>query len=244
MKIDIVTAFPELVSGPLNESMLKRARDRGLLDVSIYDLREFTTDKHHKVDDYPYGGGAGMVMKGEPFFRTMDAILAKNKGVAPRTIYMSPQGRKFNQEIANELSLCDHVVYLCGHYKGIDQRVVDSIVTDEISIGDYVLTGGELPALVVIDAVIRLVPGVLNDLESAETDSFQQDMLDCPYYTRPEELRGLRVPEVLMSGNHERIQAWRRNQSLSRTRTRRKDLLDRTKDLKKTGCVMEDNIDG
>ncbi len=245
MRIDLVTAFPDLVQGPLEESIIKRAQDKELVRIIVHDLREFTTDKHHKVDDYPYGGGAGMVMKPEPFFRSLEQISASVEDSRNlKIIYMSPQGELFNQKMANELAHDEHLIFLCGHYKGIDERVVEEFVTDEISIGDYVLSGGELPALVVIDSVVRLIPGAISDMDSAATDSFQQDLLDCPYYTRPEEYRGLQVPEVLLSGHHENIRKWRREQSLNRTTSRRRDLLSNHRNKKNGFDRTEDEYNG
>lgn len=225
MRIDIVTAFPELVRTPLQESILKQAREKGLVQIVIHDLREFTTDKHHQVDDYPYGGGSGMIMKPEPFFRAFDKIIREFPSEKRKVIFMSPQGKTFHQKMANGLVHWEHLIFLCGHYKGVDERVTEALVTDEISIGDYVLTGGELPALVVIDAVVRLIPDVINDYQSAATDTFQQDLLDHPHYTRPEDYRGYRVPDVLLSGHHQKIEEWRKQKSLERTLRKRKDLL-------------------
>ncbi len=228
MRIDLVTAFPELVTAPLGESILKRAQDKQIVNIVIHDLRLFTADKHHQVDDYPFGGGAGMVMKPEPFFSCVEKIIAEQPQVKQRkVIFLSPQGRLFTQKMANELASWEQLILLCGHYKGVDERVIQGLVDEEISIGDYVLTGGELPALILVDAVVRLLPGVLNDSESAATDSFQQEWLDCPYYTRPEEYRGMKVPSVLLSGHHANIEKWRRQQSIERTRKRRKDLYDK-----------------
>jgi len=226
MRIDIVTAFPELVKSPLQESILKRAQEKGLVTIVIHDLREFTTDRHHQVDDYPYGGGSGMIMKPEPFFRAFDRIVAEFPSEKRKVIFMSPQGKTFHQKMANELTEWEHLIFLCGHYKGVDERVIEALVTEEISIGDYVLTGGELPTLVVIDAVVRLIPDVISDFQSAATDSFQQDLLDYPHYTRPEEYKGYRVPEILLSGHHQKIDEWRKEQALEKTREKRKDLLD------------------
>lgn len=229
MLIDIVTALPAIVSGPLEQSILKRAAEKGLVDIRVHDLRAFATDKHRQVDDYPYGGGAGMVLKPEPIFRCIEKIredAAKSGSEMDEVVYLTPDGEVFDQGIATEFSLVDHLVLLAGHYKGVDQRVRDALVTREISIGDYVLSGGELPALIVVDAVVRLLPGVLGDAESALTDSFQDGLLDAPVYTRPASFRDMKVPEVLRSGDHERVAAWRESQRISQTRTRRPDLLE------------------
>lgn len=225
MKIHIITTFPKFFESPLDESMMKRARQREVVKIYVHDLRDFTTDKHRSVDDYPYGGGPGMIMKPEPFFACVEHIRAAHDLAAARVILLSPQGETFSQKKANDLAGEPALIFLCGHYKGIDERVHEYLATEELSIGDYVLTGGELPALVVIDAVVRLLPGVLGDLDSAVGDSFQTGMLDYPHYTRPEEFRGWRVPEVLMSGHHARIAQWRREQAEARTRARRADLL-------------------
>jgi tRNA (guanine37-N1)-methyltransferase len=225
MKIHIVTTFPKFFESPLDESMMKRARQREVVQIHVHDLRDFTTDKHRSVDDYPYGGGPGMIMKPEPFFACVEHIRAEHDLSGARVILLSPQGETFSQKKANELAQEPALIFLCGHYKGIDERVPQYLATEELSIGDYVLTGGELPALVVIDAVVRLLPGVLGDLDSAVGDSFQTGMLDYPHYTRPEEFRGWRVPEVLLSGHHARIAQWRREQAEARTRARRADLL-------------------
>ena len=222
MRVDIVTIFPEAFT-PLQVSMIGRARERGLLDVHIWDLRDFTTDRHRQVDDAPYGGGAGMVMKPEPFFAAVDAIRAE-AGEPAHIILTSPQGARLTHALAEEMAGKHHLVLLCGHYEGIDERVREGLATDEISIGDYVLTGGELPAMVIVDAVARFVPGVVGDAASVEADSFAEGLLDYPHYTRPPEFRGMTVPEVLLSGNHEAIRRWRRAQRLRRTRRRRPDL--------------------
>lgn len=227
MKIDIVTAFPNLVRSPLEESMIKRAQEKGLVNIRIHDLRDFTTDKHRQVDDYPYGGGSGMILKPEPIFRCVETLLSEDKGSKPKIILMTPQGVRFSQQMAWELSQHRHLIFICGHYKGVDERVRENLVTDEISIGDYILTGGELPALVVIDAVVRLIPGVLSNFESASTDSFEKGLLDYPHYTRPENFRGMKVPEVLLSGHHAEIEKWRKQKALEITKKRRKDLLDK-----------------
>ena len=225
MKIHIVTAFPQFFVSPLGESMMKRASQRGLAEFLIYDLRDFTTDKHRSVDDYPYGGGPGMIMKPEPFFAAVEHIRAAHQIPGARVILTSPTGARFSQQKANELAQETALIFLCGHYKGLDERVHQYLATEELSIGDYVLTCGELPALVMTDAIVRLLPGVLGDLDSATGDSFQTGWLDYPHYTRPEEFRGWRVPEILLSGHHAKIAQWRRAQAEARTRERRADLL-------------------
>ncbi|HEY8450167.1 MAG TPA: tRNA (guanosine(37)-N1)-methyltransferase TrmD [Bacillota bacterium] len=226
MRIDVLTIFPDFFASPLNQALAYHARERGLIDVRVHNLRDFTTDRHRTVDDYPFGGGPGMVMKPEPFFRAVEAIRAE--GSQPdRIILLTPQGRLFNQQLAWELSRERHLVLACGRYEGVDERVAAALATDEISIGDYVLSGGELPALVVIDAVMRLIPGVLGDAESARQDSFSDGLLEGPQYTRPRVYRGMSVPEILLSGNHEAIRRWRRQQALLRTLRRRPDLLAR-----------------
>jgi tRNA (guanine37-N1)-methyltransferase len=224
MRIDIVTGFPKLLAGPLNESILKRAQEKGHATIVVHDLRDHATDKHKTIDDAPYGGGAGMVLKPEPVFACVEGLQKERR--YDDIIYLSADGERFTQPVANELSLKRNLLLVCGHYKGIDERIREALVTRELSIGDYVLTGGELPALVLIDSVVRLIPGVLNDGESLLDDSFQNDLLGAPYYTRPAEFRGLKVPEVLLSGNHEEIAAWRVAQQQQRTRTRRKDLIE------------------
>ncbi|WP_457653903.1 tRNA (guanosine(37)-N1)-methyltransferase TrmD [Rhodocaloribacter sp.] len=229
MRIDIVTALPEIVAGPLEHSILRRARQKGLVDLRVHDLRRYATDKHRTLDDYPYGGGAGMVLKPEPIFACIEALKADagaEGGVIDEIVYLTPDGERFDQRIANELSMKQHVVLLAGHYKGVDQRVRDVLVTRELSIGDYVLSGGELPALVVVDALVRLIPGVLGDATSALSDSFQDGLLDAPAYTRPATFRGMTVPDVLRSGDHEKVAAWREAERLRKTRERRPDLLE------------------
>jgi tRNA (guanine37-N1)-methyltransferase len=229
VRIDVLTLFPEMFNGPLNESILKQAQEGGLLSVRLTDIRDFARDKHHTADDYQYGGGSGMVMKPEPIFEAVESVLADGAGEkAPAVILLSARGRLFNHELADELSRFERLVLICGRYKGVDERVT-TLVTHEISIGDYILTGGDLPAMIVIDAVARLIPGVLGDIESAETDSFFEGILGPPTYTRPEEYRRLRVPEALMSGNHARIRRWRREQALRVTLERRPDLLEKAK---------------
>ncbi len=224
IRIDVVTGFPEMVSGPLRESILKRAQERGLAEIVVHDLRDFTADRHRTIDDTPFGGGAGMILKPEPVFACIEKLTAERS--YDHVVYMSADGEQFDQRMANELSLDRNLILLCGHYKGIDERIRQTLVTREISIGDYVLTGGELPALVVIDAVARLIPGVIGDGESLLTDSFQGNMLDGPHYTRPAEFRGMKVPQVLLSGNHREIAEWRQEQRQRRTEDRRKDLLE------------------
>ena len=224
MTVDIVTIFPAMIEQPLAAGILGRAIERGTLDVKVRDLRDFTTDRHRVVDDVPYGGGPGMVLKPDPIFRALDAISAE-RGTPLTVIMTSPQGRRFTQAEAERLSRLAHIVLLCGRYEGFDERVRER-VTEELSIGDYVLTGGELPALVVLDAVARFVPGVVGDEQSVAQDSFSRGLLDHPQYTRPPEIDALRVPDVLMSGNHGEIRRWRKRAALSRTLERRPDLLD------------------
>lgn len=223
MRIDIVSGLPKILSSPLNNSILKRAKKSKKVQILTHDLRKFAYDKHKTIDDTPYGGGAGMILKPEPIFECIEALTRKRS--YDEIIYLTADGKTFNQSIANELSLKKNIILICGHYKGIDERVRESLVTREISIGDYVLTGGELAALIVVDAVVRLIPGVISDGESLLTDSFQDGLLDAPFYTRPPEYRGLKVPEVLLSGDHKKIAAWRSQQRLKRTKERRPDLL-------------------
>jgi len=224
MHIDIITCLPRLIESPMNDSILKRAQQKGLVEINIIDLREYATDKHKSVDDYAYGGGAGMVMMIEPIDRCIEALRGKRS--YDDIIYMSPDGEQFTQGIANQLSLKQNLILLCGHYKGVDERVREHLITREISIGDYVLSGGELAAAVVVDAVVRLIPGVLSDETSALSDSFQDNLIAPPVYTRPAEYKGWEVPEVLLSGHEKRIEEWRHQQSLERTRSRRPGLLD------------------
>jgi tRNA (guanine37-N1)-methyltransferase len=221
---DIVTIFPDLVRSALGEGVVKRAIDRGILTVGVRDLRDFTLDRHRVVDDVPYGGGPGMVLKVEPLFGAVEAI-RHERGEPGAVVLLSPQGRRFTQAEAVRLATLDHVVVLCGRYEGVDDRVRTHLATDELSIGDYVLTGGELPALVVMDAVARLVPGVVGDEESVEHESFSRGLLDFPQFTRPAEFRDLRVPDVLLSGHHAAIRRWRKRQALERTFDQRPDLL-------------------
>ncbi len=223
MKIDIISVVPDLLDSPFAHSILKRARDKGLLEVNVINLRDYTTYARAQVDDYAFGGGAGMVMMIEPLVNAIEALQEETK--YDETIFLTPDGETFNQKTANRLSLKNNLLMICGHYKGIDQRVRDHFITKEISIGDYVLSGGELGAAVLVDAIGRLIPGVLNDETSALSDSFQDNLLAPPVYTRPEEFRGWKVPEVLMSGNHKLIEEWRHEQSVKRTEERRPDLL-------------------
>lgn len=225
MQIDVITAFPKILQDPLNESILKQAKRRIELVIRLLDLRQFATDKHHIIDDTPYGGGPGMVLKPEPLFKALEQVFSEaDKRHNVRVIFPSPQGELFSQEIAHAFAGVDHLVFICGHYKGVDQRVIDKWVTDEISIGDFVLSGGEIPALLMIDGIVRLIPGAINDLESAMTDSFQDGLLDCPYYTRPENFAGMQVPDVLLSGNHQKIAQWRLEKRIERTRQQRPGL--------------------
>ena len=224
MKVDIVTIFPAMVEAVLAEGVVGRAKQRGLLDVVVHNLRDFTTDRHHVVDDVPFGGGPGMVMKPEPFFAALAAI-GERRGKPDAVVLLSPAGERLTQATARRLSGLTHLVVLCGRYEGIDERVREALATDEISIGDYVLTGGEVPALVVVDAVVRLVPGVVGDEQSVDADSFTRGLLDYPHYTRPAEFEGRRVPDVLMSGHHGEIRQWRRRAALTRTVERRPDLI-------------------
>ncbi len=228
MRIDIITVFPGIMEDPLNESILKQAQKRIDLEINLIDLRDYTTDKHRTVDDTPFGGGPGMILKPEPLFGACESVFSETGDrEESRVIFPSPQGKQFSQEEAENLGNSDHLVFICGHYKAVDQRVIDYWVTDEFSIGDFILSGGELAALVMIDAIVRLKPGVLGDIDSARTDSFQDNLLDCPYYTRPEEFRGMRVPEVLMSGHHQKIEEWRQKMKRERTRSRRPDLFEK-----------------
>lgn len=229
MNFEILTLFPEMVESGLHTSIIGRAMEQGILSVKAHNIRDYTKDKHRKTDDYTYGGGAGMLMQAQPVydcFLAVDKEIKKRGGRQARVIYVTPQGRLFNQSLAEELSREENLVFLCGHYEGVDERVLEEIVTDYVSIGDYVLTGGELPAMVMIDAVARLVDGVLNNEESAQTESFYNCLLEYPQYSRPEEWRGKRVPEVLLSGNHQKIENWRLEQSIKRTKERRPDLYE------------------
>lgn len=224
MLIDIITIFPEIFPDILHHSILKRAQEKGLVKIVVHDLRDFTEDKHHKVDDVPYGGGPGMVFKPEPLYRAISS--ASHNDQAVKRIYLTPQGKLFSHKMAKNLAEEQHLVLVCGHYEGIDQRICDLVIDEEISIGDYVLTGGELSALIVVDAVVRLIPGVLGCPESLQCESFTEHLLDHPHYTRPAVFRDREVPEVLLSGHHENIRKWRRKQSLVRTLQRRPDQME------------------
>ena len=225
MRIDILTLFPEMMEAVLSESIIGRARKSGKVTINCVNIRDFTRDKHRRVDDYPYGGGRGMLMQAEPIYEAYKSVCAE--GETPPLIYMSPQGQTLTQETAHDLSGLSHIVVLCGHYEGVDERALMLTHAREISIGDYVLTGGELPALVLCDAVCRLLPGVLKDDESFLKESHQGGLLEYPQYTRPEEYMGMRVPDVLLSGHHENVEKWRREQSLERTRDKRPDLYEK-----------------
>lgn len=224
MRIDILTIFPEMFIGPFTESIIKRAVNKGLVNLQIHNIRDYSNDKHHKVDDYPYGGGAGMVMMIEPIANCIERL--KSEREYKDIIYMSPDGEVFNQSIANGLSMQENIILLCGHYKGIDERIREHYITREISIGNFVLSGGELAAAVIVDAVIRLIPGVLNDETSALSDSFQNGLVSPPAYTRPFDFKGLKVPEVLVSGHEKNISDWRYEQAIKRTMDRRPELLN------------------
>jgi tRNA (guanine37-N1)-methyltransferase len=227
VEIHLVAAFPGLLESPLNDSILKRAQAKGLVHIHFHDIRDFATDKHHQIDDYGFGGGPGMILKPDPLFRCLENLYATHDLQGVPVTLMSAAGELYTQKRAMIFSLREKLVLLCGHYKGIDERVIQTWVTEEVSIGDYILTGGEIAALVIIDSVIRLLPGAISDIDSAETDSFQSGLLDHPHYTRPQEYRGMAVPPVLLSGNHAEIGKWRLQQSLEKTRRLRPDLLEK-----------------
>lgn len=226
MQFDVFTLLPEVFPPYLESSILSRARQRGLIDVRVHNIRDYTHDRHHVTDDTPYGGGGGMVMKPEPVFEAVESILGP---AAIPVILLTPQGRVFTQRVAEEFARVEHIALLCGRYEGVDERIREHLVTDEISVGDYVLTGGELPALMIVDAVSRLIPGVLGDPTGAEDDSHSMGLLEYPHYTRPPEFRGWKVPDVLLSGDHAKIDKWRREQALTRTFKKRPDMLDKAK---------------
>ncbi|MFC1675010.1 tRNA (guanosine(37)-N1)-methyltransferase TrmD [Candidatus Omnitrophota bacterium] len=233
MRIDIITIFPRMFDPVLNESIVKRARAKGKVKILIHDMRDHTSDKHRKIDDRPFGGGSGMVMRPEPIFNAVKAVKLKAQSTKSKTkvILLSPQGKRLNQAMAKRLSRCRHLIMICGHYEGVDERVRTQLADEEISIGDYVLTGGELPAMVLVDSVVRLLPGVLGDKNSLKFESFKDNLLEYPHYTRPAIFKGLRVPEILLSGDHKKIEAWRGREALKRTKKRRPGLL--TKAFKK-----------
>ena len=230
MRFDIMTLFPEMIMNGLGTSITGRAMDKGILDIHAWNIRDYAFNKHNSVDDYPYGGGAGMLMQAEPVYQTYKAICEDaqvSDEKRPRVIYLSPQGQTFHQQMAEELAKEEHLILLCGHYEGIDERVLEEIVTDYVSIGDYVLTGGELPAMIMIDAISRMIPGVLHNDTSAEFESFQDNLLEYPQYSRPEIWHEKQVPPVLLSGHHANIEKWRREQSVIRTANNRPDLLEK-----------------
>lgn len=229
MRFHVLTLFPEMIMNGLNTSIIGRAMTKGLIGLEAVNIRDYATNKHKKVDDYPYGGGAGMVMQAEPVYLSYKSVadnIIEKTGKRPRVIYLTPQGKVFNQQMAEELSKEEDLIFLCGHYEGIDERVLEMIVTDNVSIGDYVLTGGELPSMVMIDTISRLVEGVLNNDDSAKYESFAENRLEYPQYTRPEEFMGMKVPSVLLSGDHKKVEKWREEESLKRTKERRPDLLE------------------
>ncbi|MCX5692803.1 MAG: tRNA (guanosine(37)-N1)-methyltransferase TrmD [Candidatus Omnitrophica bacterium] len=227
MRIDVLTIFPKMFDAVMGESIIKRAKEKGVVEINVIDLRLFSKDKHRKVDDKPFGGGPGMVMNAEPFFEAVNYIRRKTKDLRlkTRTVLLSPKGRRFNQALAVKLSKYEHVVLLCGHYEGIDERVAGHLADDEISIGDFILTGGELPAMVIIDGVVRLLPGALGDENSCKDESFSEDLLEYPHYTRPADYNGMKVPDVLLSGDHEKIKEWRKKEAVKTTKKKRPDLL-------------------
>lgn len=222
MRIDIISAVPQLLESPLKHSIVGNAQEDDLVEIHIHDLRDYSEDKHEKVDDYPYGGGAGMVLTPQPIFSCIEEL--QNQREYDEIIFTAPNGDPFEQETANRLSISQNLMFLCGHYKGVDQRVIDSLITKTYSIGDYVLSGGELPTAVMVDSIVRLLPGALGDAESALTDSFQNDLLEGPVYTRPADFRGMEVPKVLRSGDHQKVKKWRLEQSLERTKNVRPDM--------------------
>ena len=241
MQFYIMTLFPEMVMNGLSTSIIGRAMSKELLSIEAVNIRDYAFNKHHSVDDYPYGGGAGMLMQAEPVYQCYKAIEEKiSNEKKPRVIYLSPQGKTFNQTMAEEFAKEDELIFLCGHYEGIDERVLEEIVTDYVSIGDYVLTGGELPAMIMIDAISRLIPGVLHNNVSAEFESFQDNLLEYPHYSRPETWHDKKVPPVLLSGHHVNIEKWRREQSIIRTAMRRPDLLEKAELTKKERILAEE----
>lgn len=239
MRVDIITLFPSMFKNPFDESMIKRAKEKGILKIKLHDLRQFTHDKHRTVDDAPYGGGAGMVMKPRPLFEAVEKIKEEIDS-SSRVIFLSPQGRPLNQEKVKELAKERVLIFICGHYEGVDERVREHLVDEEISLGDYVLTGGELAAMVVVDAVARMLPGVLGSEDSAREDSFYEGLLDYPQYTRPSDFRGWKVPSVLLSGNHQKVKEWRRKKMLEATLRKRPDLLETLKLNRENERLLEE----
>jgi len=225
MRIDIITIFPKMFEPVLNESIMRRAQAKGKVKFHIHDLRDYSRDKHRKVDDRPFGGGSGMLMQPEPIFNAVEEIISKTRKNKPKVILLCPQGKKLTQKIAKDISKYKQVILLCGHYEGVDERVREKLVDEEISIGDYVLTGGELAAMVLVDSVVRLIPGVLGDKNSLNFESFEGNLLEHPHYTRPANFRRMKVPEILLSGDHKKIENWREKEALKRTKQRRPDLL-------------------
>lgn len=245
MQIDVLTLFPRMFEGPLGESIIGKAREKDLLTINVHNFRDYSDNKHHTVDDYPYGGGAGMLLKVQPIFDNLKAIEAENPGQKKRVILLDPAGKPFDQKLAEEFAKEEQLVFICGHYEGYDERIRD-LVTDEVSLGDYVLTGGELGAMVMIDATVRLLPEVLGNDTSAQTDSYSTGLLEHPQYTRPADFNGQKVPEVLLNGNHKLIEAWRLKESLRRTYTRRPDLLENfplTKEMQKMLAQIQAETD-
>lgn len=245
MQIDVLTLFPRMFEGPLGESIIGKAREKDLLTINVHNFRDYSDNKHHTVDDYPYGGGAGMLLKVQPIFDNLKAIEAENPGQKKRVILLDPAGKPFDQKLAEEFAKEEQLVFICGHYEGYDERIRD-LVTDEVSLGDYVLTGGELGAMVMIDATVRLLPEVLGNDTSAQTDSYSTGLLEHPQYTRPADFNGQKVPEVLLNGNHKLIEAWRLKESLRRTYTRRPDMLENfplTKEMQKMLAEIQAETD-
>lgn len=245
MQIDVLTLFPRMFEGPLGESIIGKAREKDLLTINVHNFRDYSDNKHHTVDDYPYGGGAGMLLKVQPIFDNLKAIEAENPGQKKRVILLDPAGKSFDQKLAEEFAKEEQLVFICGHYEGYDERIRE-LVTDEVSLGDYVLTGGELGAMVMIDATVRLLPEVLGNDTSAQTDSYSTGLLEHPQYTRPADFNGQKVPEVLLNGNHKLIEAWRLKESLRRTYTRRPDLLENfplTKEMQKMLAEIQAETD-
>ena len=242
MRFDIMTLFPEMVMNGLGTSIIGRAVSKGILEIQAWNIRDYAFNKHNSVDDYPYGGGAGMLMQAEPVYQTYRAIcdaIAPKEGKKPRVVYLSPQGKTFNQSMAEEFAKEEELILLCGHYEGIDERVLEEIVTDYVSAGDYVLTGGELPAMIMVDAISRLIPGVLHNNISAEFETFQDSLLEYPHYSRPEIWHDKKVPPILLSGHHANVEKWRREQSVIRTAKWRPDLLDKAELTEKEKKIVE-----